>query len=115
MALIVSAAELRSILQVGNSVTDARLELVLAAAQKAFLRYLLTVDAAGNPIDYTENPGVRLGIQAVALDMFQSQAAPGGQAQGVDFQPLPRVNAYLVQRAVQTYCLDDMAPGSWFA
>lgn len=115
MTLYITAAELRSALQVGSTVTDARLERVSASAQAAVLRYLKTVDDAGSVIDYSNTAGVLEAITTVAVDFFQASRAPGGQAQGLDFTPQPKVNAYIVQRAVQTFALEHMDVGGWVA
>lgn len=115
MALLVSASTLRSALKVGASVADADLSQVSGAAEAAVRRYITTEDALGAPLDFTSSPDVLEAVLAVAVDFFQARTAPGGQSQGVDFQPSPRLSAYIVQRAVQTYCFDRMDTGAWFA
>lgn len=127
MALIVSVETLREVLRVGAAVSDGRLERVLGASQQSVLRYLNldyvpltagpTVDDLGTDTidnlgqDYANNPGVQTAIITVAVDTFGAEVAPGGNSNGLDFTPVPRVNAYTVERAVKAHCLDLMTWG----
>lgn len=115
MTLFISADELRSIMVVGASTSDESLEQVSGAAQAAFLSYLEKYDSDGELIDYSTYPEVREGITAVAVDFFGSRTAPGGQSTGLDMAPMPRVSASIVRRAVQSYALQHMSAGSFFA
>jgi len=111
MALIVSVETLREVLRVGGAVSDGRLERVLGATQASVLRYLETLDTEGEPIEYADNPGVQTAIITVAVDTFGAEVAPGGNSNGLDFTPVPRVNAYTVERAVKAHCLEFMSWG----
>lgn len=112
---IVSADDLRDVLRAGGSVDDATLLQISATAEAAFLRYLKKNDANGNAIDYSVFPEIHEGITSVAVDFFGARTAPGGQSSGLDFAPAPRINAFIVQRAVQSYALHHMDAGSFFA
>lgn len=115
MTLIVPADDLRRVLMVGAAVGDEDLEQVSATAQASFLRYLRTKDDDGNVIDYSDFPEVKEGITAVAVDYFGARRAPGGQASALDATPVPRISAFIVQRAVASYALQHMDSGAFFA
>lgn len=108
--------DLRDLLSMnGSSVTDESLEQTSQTAQNAVLRYLPALDSDGDPIDYSADPDVLHAITVVAVDFYQSIKSPGGQATGLDFQPAPRINAFIVQRAVQSFCFHHMKAESFFA
>lgn len=115
MTLFISANELRTTMVVGASTSDEALERVSGAAQNAFLAFLKKKDADGVDIDYSEVPEVLEGISALAIEYFGARVAPGGQATGIDMAPTPRVSASIVRRCVQSYALEHMDSGSFFA
>lgn len=80
--MLVSAAELKQILQVGSLYPDEVLEEVILAAETIITSYL--VDLTG-----IETAPVKEAVLAVAVDIWQNRQAPGGQLSGVDFQPAP--------------------------
>lgn len=111
----ISATELRQTMQVGASTSDEALERVSLAAQNAFLSYLKKKDDAGDDIDYSDVPEVLEGISNLAIEYFGASRAPGGQSTGIDMAPTPRVSASIVRRCVQSYALQHMDAGSFFA
>lgn len=115
MPLIVSADDLRDVLSVGANTADETLALYSEAAQSAVLRYLKKKDDEGNVIDYSTVAGAHVCIMQVAVDTFMARKAPGGQASMLDVAPAPRINAFLVQRTVQSMLLDYMDAGGFVA
>lgn len=115
MTLFITANELRTTMAVGASTSDEALERVSAAAQSAFLIYLKKKDDAGDDIDYSDVPEVLEGISNLAIEYFGASRAPGGQSTGIDMAPTPRVSASIVRRCVQSYALQHMDAGSFFA
>jgi hypothetical protein len=113
MPLLLSADDLRDVLMVGANVSDETLERISASAEAAVLRYLTKKDSEGNVIDYSTVPGAITAIEHVAVDFYQSRKAPGGQSTMLDVSPAPRVNAFIVQRAVAAYLADYIDVGSY--
>lgn len=58
----------------------------------------LGLSAIAGDYTYDDVPEVRTAAMMIAVDVFNAWTVPGGQAQGVDFQPGP----YLMGRAIAT-------------
>lgn len=80
--MLVTAAELKSVLGVGSLYPDEVLDEVILAAETTITAYLVDLTAL-------ETAPVKEAVLAVAVDMWQNRQAPGGQLSGVDFQPAP--------------------------
>lgn len=85
---VITATELRSILGVGATVSDATLDQKIAAAEGAILPFLKTTNG-GLEIDYAEVPAVKEAILNASVDIYKMNTAPGGNYSGVDFNPSP--------------------------
>lgn len=88
---IITAADLRPVLGVGSTVTDATLTQICSAAEQAITPYLRvnTRDVVPVPIDYSGVPVVKECTLAAAVELYKTRTAPGGQFNGVDFTPNP--------------------------
>lgn len=86
---IITAAELRSVLGVGSTVSDATLTQVCQAAEGAITPYLRVKTSAGATIDYSTIPVVKECTLAAAVELWKTRTAPGGQYSAVDFTPSP--------------------------
>jgi hypothetical protein len=60
----------------------------LAAAETVFLPAGTVIDQVSEAY-YDTVPEAREAALAIAVDVFQSRVAPGGQMQGIDFTPGP--------------------------
>lgn len=80
--MLVTAAELKSVLGVGSLYPDEVLEEVIDAAETTIKAYLVDLDGLNTA-------PVKEAVLAVSVDMWQNRQAPGGQLSGVDFQPAP--------------------------
>jgi hypothetical protein len=86
---IITAAELRPVLGVGSTVSDATLTQICNAAEGAITPYLRVKNAAGTNIDYSTIPVVKECTLAAAVELYKTRTAPGGQYSAVDFTPSP--------------------------
>lgn len=89
MPSVITASDLRAILGVGATVSDATLDAIIDAAEGALLPYLKPTDAEGVAIDYSTVPPVCEAIRHASIDVFKMRTAPGGNYNGVDFSPSP--------------------------
>lgn len=88
MTAIITKDELRAVLGVGASVSDATLTQLCTAAEQAIKPYLREKD--GNTvIDYSTVAVVKECVLAAAVTLFKTRTAPGGQFNAVDFTPSP--------------------------
>lgn len=92
MALL-TVAELKAALGIGDLYADTIVEQVVDTAVDVVSAYL--------PADVitAEPPAVREAVLAIAVDVWQSRLAPGGQMQAVDYTPSPfRMGRSLLQK-----------------
>lgn len=89
MTAIITKDELRSVLGVGSTVSDAVLTQLCTAAEQAVKPYLRVKDAAGSTIDYSTVAVVKECVLAAAVSLWKTRTAPGGTFQAVDFTPSP--------------------------
>lgn len=88
---LVTAAELAKV--IGLPATDPAVISAAAASNEVITPYL----TVGLDIDHSTHMKDREAALAVAVDIFQARTAAGGQAVGLDFQPLPfRMGAQLM-------------------
>lgn len=94
MALI-TVADLRSVLGTGSLYADSDLQTVVDAADNL-------VEGIVDAASYTAAPAeLHEAALAIAVDIWQSRTAPGGQAVAVDFTPSPyRMGRTLLQRVM---------------
>lgn len=86
MPTIITASELRQILGVSeNLYSDAYLDQIIDTAEGVILPMLQPLEVG----DYSADARVQSAILTVSVEVFQSRVAPGGQIEGVDFQPTP--------------------------
>lgn len=85
----ITAAELRSVLGVGSTISDATLTQICQAVDGALLPYLRVKTSAGVTIDYSTVPVVKECALAAAVELWKTRTAPGGQYSAVDFTPSP--------------------------
>jgi len=67
------------------------------SARTRFYKPMATATSSTN-YTYSDVPEVRSAALMIAMDVFNAQTVPGGQAQGVDFQPGP----YMMGRSLAT-------------
>jgi hypothetical protein len=89
MPNLVDTQEFKTLTGIGDLYPDPEIERITQAASNVILAYLIKDDEDGDPIDYEEVPEVVEATTAIAVDMWQSRLAPGGQIQAVDFTPGP--------------------------
>ena len=89
---LVTVAELKAVLGVGNLYADEQLQSVCDAAGQVVGSYV-TLEIGEEP------EAVKQAALAIALDIWQSRQAPFGTPQGADFQPGPyRMGRSLISR-----------------
>lgn len=94
--MLVPIEELKLVLGVGDLYPDEQLEQVAQAAEDVLVAYLRPLDDGETWEDY---PEVREAALAIAVDLWQSRLAPGGQLNAVDFTPGPyRLGRSLIGR-----------------
>lgn len=94
---IIDLEDFKVVLGVGDLYPDPDLERVTQAATNIIIAYL--VQDEDDPIDYALVPEVVEAATAIAVDMWQSRLAPGGQMNAVDFTPGPyRMGKSLITR-----------------
>jgi hypothetical protein len=84
--MLVPVEELKAVLGVGDLYPDSQLEQVAEAAEDVLVAYLRDLEDDESWEDY---PEVREAALAIAVELWQSRLAPGGQLQAVDFVPGP--------------------------
>jgi hypothetical protein len=89
MPNLVNTEEFKTLTGIGDLYPDTEIERITQAASNVILAYLIAEDADGDDIDYEEIPEVVEATTAIAVDMWQSRLAPGGQMQAIDFTPGP--------------------------
>jgi hypothetical protein len=89
MTNLIDTEDFQTLLGIGDLYPDEVVEQVTQAASNVILAYLIKDDPDGDPIDYEEVPEVVEAATAIAVDMWQSRLAPGGQMQAIDFTPGP--------------------------
>lgn len=78
--------------------TGFTIQAVTASTDKGKTNYYkpMGLAAKSNAYTYDNVPAVRTAAMTIAVDVFNAWTVPGGQAQGVDFQPGP----YLLGRSI---------------
>jgi hypothetical protein len=95
---LVTAAELATALGM-PAATDPRLTEAADAADTWLIQYLRATDADGNPIDHDQHSYDRQAALTVAVEIWQSATAAGGQSVAADFSPAPyQTGAPLLRR-----------------
>lgn len=84
---LVTAADLAKV--IGLPATDAGVVSAAEAADELVTSYLVPVDADGQPIPHDQHPKDREAALNIAVSVFQSRTAAGGQVVGMDYTPLP--------------------------
>ena len=81
-----------------TATTGFTIQAVTASTDKATTCYYkpMAVAAKTNAYTYDNVPAVRTAAMTIAVDVFNAWTVPGGQAQGIDFQPGP----YLLGRSI---------------
>lgn len=88
MPAIITKDELRAVLGVGATVSDATLTQLCTAAEQAIKPYLRNT-TGNNATDYSTVAVVKECVLAAAVTLWKARTAPGGQFQAVDFTPSP--------------------------
>lgn len=74
---------------IGLPPTDTGVISSATAANTLVLSYLVQTDADGQTIDHSTHAQDCEAALGVAVSVFQSRTAAGGQVVGLDYQPLP--------------------------